>query len=107
MTNRTDHDHDHENVSELNIIKLIQDMRGDFQRELEQMRSQMYYLKQPIPPPWITPPHFLPPQMEQPTMNSHLNNSQQMDALNMSHQIHANQVPLYRDMLLRQQQSAS
>lgn len=91
-------------VDNQNIVRLIQDIRGDFQRELEQMRSQMYFLKQPPPPPWMIPTQCFPPQLDQPMMNQNMV-AAQMEHQSMmqvpQHQI--NQVPLYKDMLLRQQ----
>ena len=80
------------------IAQLIQDIRGDFQKELELLRTQMFYLKQPAPPPWTAPFPCYPPQMDFPSMNT-----QTMENQNMMHQIPQHQIPLYKDLLLRQQ----
>ena len=88
-----------------NILRLIQDIRGDFQRELELMRAQMFCIKQPAPPPWLTSPHCFPPQMDQTNTYPNINTSQ-MDNHNMMHQIPQHQLPQYRDMLIRQQSSS-
>ena len=87
-----------------NVVKLIQDLRGDFQRELEQMRSQIYFLKQPAPPPWMNLSQSLQPldqSMIQQNMGpAHIENQTMMHV--PQHQIPQHQLPLYRDTLLRQ-----
>ena len=83
------------------IVRLIQDIRGDFQRELELMRAQMFFIKQPAPPPWVTQSHFRPPQVEQANVHPNPNNSQ-LENQNTMHQIPQRPLPLYRDALLRQ-----
>ena len=81
-----------------NIAQLIQGIRGDFQKELELIRTQMFYLKQPAPPPWTGSFPCYPPQMEFPSINP-----QTLENQNVMHQIPQHQIPLYKDMLLRQQ----
>ena len=87
-----------------NIVKLIQDLRGDFQRELEQMRSQIFYLKQPAPPPWMNLPQSLP-HMDQSMIHQNIVPAQMENQSMMQfpqHQIPQNPLPLYRDTLRRQ-----
>jgi hypothetical protein len=66
------------------------------------MRAQMFFMKQPAPPPWTTPLPYYPPTPQ----TEHPINNPQMESQNMMHQIPQHQLPLYRDMLLRQQSSS-